>query len=306
MKYGYYPGCSLEGISLEYDHSIRSLFKALNITIEELPDWICCGTLAAPSISRMVGLTTPLWNIAKAGQEGYDRLIAPCSACVYHFRNAAAQLAGKPHLQREVETVLEMPLTGAPPAIHPLELLDDETFKTQIKAAVCRDLAELKVVCYYGCHISRPADIMQFDDPEAPQSMDQLMSLVGAQPLEWPGKVECCGAQFSLIKPSIVIDLCTRLFQWALEAGADAIVVACPMCHANLDTRQDEVAQRLGTPLNLPVLYFSQVLGYAMGLQPDEIGFKKHIIDPVPLMLEKCRSFSSETMIDISKMEAPV
>jgi heterodisulfide reductase subunit B len=145
-------------------------------------------------------------------------------------------------------------------------------------------------VCYYGCHISRPAKVMQFDDPENPQSMDRLMKWVGVQVLDWPSKVDCCGAHFSLIKPGIVVDLCSRLFESALEAGAEAIIVGCPMCHANLDTRQDEIAAKLGRPLNMPVLYFSQVLGFALGLSPDMLGFKKHIVDPVPLMVEKCHS----------------
>lgn len=289
MKSAYYPGCSLEGISVEYDMSIRHLFKLLEVTIEDLPDWICCGTLAAPSISRLLGLATPLWNVAKAEEHGYEQLIAPCSACLYHFKHAAKVVAENPALRGEVETVLEMPVSNPPRIVHPLELLTNDGFEKRIKEAIQLDLADLKVVCYYGCHISRPANVMQFDDPENPQSMDRLMSWAGAEVLDWSGKVECCGAHFSLIKPGIVVDMAARLFEWALEAGAQAIVAACPMCHANLDTRQEEVAARLGRPLELPVLYFSQVLGYAMGLSPKELGFKKHLVDPLPLMLEKCQ-----------------
>jgi heterodisulfide reductase subunit B len=130
---------------------------------------------------------------------------------------------------------------------------------------------------------------MQFDDPEDPQSMDLLLNWVGVQTLDWSSKVDCCGAHFSLIKPDIVVDLCTELVESALEAGADAIVVACPMCHANLDTRQDEIAAKVGHSISLPVLYFSQVLGYALGVEPKNLGLKRHIIDPLPLMLEKCQ-----------------
>ncbi len=286
MKYGYYPGCSLEGISTEYDESIRALFAHLEVPIEDLPDWICCGTLAAPSISRLLGLATPLWNVARAQQAGYDRLIAPCSACLYHFKHAAKEVAEDPALRAEVEAVLELPLTDVPPTIHPLELFSADGFEERIRQSVQRDLSGLKVVCYYGCHISRPASVMEFDDPENPQSMDRLLSWIGIQTLDWPGKVDCCGAHFSMIKPSIVVDLCQRLFEAALEAGADAIVVACPMCHANLDTRQNEIAARLGQPLNMPVLYFSQVLGYALGLPSEKLGIKRHIVDPLPLL--KC------------------
>ena len=288
MKYGYYPGCSLEGISNEYDESMRALFAQLEVTIEDLPDWICCGTLAAPSISHLLGLATPLWNVARAQQAGYDQLIAPCSACLYHFKRAAKQVAEDPALRAEVEAVLELPLDAAPPTIHPLELLSADGFEARIRQSIQRDLSGLKVVCYYGCHISRPASVMQFDDPENPQSMDRLLDWVGVQTLDWPRKVDCCGAHFSMIKPDIVIDLCQQLFESALEAGADAIVVACPMCHANLDTRQEAIAAKMGQPLNMPVLYFSQVLGCALGLPDEKLGFKRHIVDPVPLMLKKC------------------
>ena len=289
MKYGYYPGCSLEGISMEYDHSMRSLFAALDIKVEDLSEWICCGTLAAPSISRLLGVATPLWNVAKAKQEGFEQLVAPCSACVYHFKNAEKQVNTNSKLMTEVESVLEMPLNDLPRTVHPLEILVNDGFEERIKSEVRQDLSDLKVVCYYGCHISRPAEVMQFDDPEDPKSMDLLLSWVGVQTLDWSSKVDCCGAHFSLIKPDIVVDLCAELLESALDVGADAIVVACPMCHANLDTRQDEIAAKVGYPINLPVLYFSQVLGYAFGLEPKSLGLKRHIIDPLPLMLEKCQ-----------------
>ncbi len=293
MKYGYYPGCSLEGISVEYDHSMRSLFTALEVTIEDLPDWICCGTLAAPSISRLLGIATPLWNVAKAKQEGFEQLVAPCSACVYHFKNAENQVNTNSKLMSEVEAVLETSLTGLPRTVHPLEILVNDGFEERIKSGIKQDLSDLKVVSYYGCHISRPADVMQFDDPEDPQSMDLVLSWVGVQTLDWSRKVDCCGAHFSLIKPDIVVDLCTEIIESALEAGADAIVVACPMCHANLDTRQEEIAQKLGRSIDIPILYFSQVLGYALGIEPKTLGMKKHIVDPLPLMLEKCQPWGN-------------
>ncbi len=290
MKYGYYPGCSLEGISAEYDESIRSLFDWLDITIEDLPDWICCGTQAASSLSGLLGLATPLWNVAQAKQAGYDRLIAPCSACLYHFKHAAKRVAENPALRAEVEAVIELPLAYTPPTIHPLELLCTDAFEARIKPSIQRNLSDLKAVCYYGCHISRPASVMEFDDPENPQSMDRLMKWAGVQVLDWSSKVDCCGAHFSLIKPGIVVDMCTRLFEAAIAAGAEAIIVACPMCHANLDMRQTEIGAKLGQPLNMPVLYFSQVLGYALGLSPQALGFKRHLVDPLPLMLKKCQA----------------
>jgi heterodisulfide reductase subunit B len=291
MKYGYYPGCSLEGISSEYDESVRSLLARLDVTVEDVPNWMCCGTLAAPSTSHLLGLATPLWNVVQARQAGQELVITPCSACLYHFKHAAHRVAEDSSLRQEVEAVLEQPLEKLPDTIHPLQLLSTDAFEARIKASLApeRDLSSLKVVCYYGCHISRPAKVMQFDDPENPRSMDRMMSWAGVQVLDWPGKVICCGANFSLVKPEVVVDLSARLFEMALEVGADAIVTACPMCQANLDQREDAVAAKLGRPVNVPVLYFSQVLGFAMGLEAESLGLKKHFVDPLPLMLAKCQ-----------------
>jgi heterodisulfide reductase subunit B len=236
-----------------------------------------------------LGVATPLWNVAQAKQGGFDQLVAPCSACVYHFKNAQKQINHDSKLRQEVEAVLEQPLTELPDTVHPLEILIKDGFEERITSKVIRDMSDLKVVCYYGCHISRPAEVMQFDDPENPQSMDRLLNWVGVETLEWPCKVDCCGAHFSLIKPDIVMDLCAELLESAMDVGADAIVVACPMCHANLDTRQDEIAAQIGRPITIPIMYFSQLLGYALGLEPKVLGMKKHIVDPLPLMLEKCQ-----------------
>jgi heterodisulfide reductase subunit B len=290
MRYGYYPGCSLESISSEYDLSMRKLFKALDVTIEDLKDWICCGTVAAASMSHLIGLATPLWNVAKSKKMGFDQLIAPCSACVYHFKHAVKKIEENPALREEIESIIEMPLENAPPTIHPLELLITPPFEAKIKSRLSpdRNLSNLKVVCYYGCHVSRPARVMQFDDPENPQSMDRIVSWTGAQVMDWKCKVDCCGAHWNLIKPDVVVDLCQPIFEAALEVGADAIVVACPMCHANLDTRQTEIGEKMGLTLNIPILYFTQVIGYALGMKNAELGLKKHLVNPLPLMLEKC------------------
>ena len=289
MKYGYYPGCSLEGISVEYDQSMRGLLDQLDMPIEDLEDWICCGTLAAPSMSPLLGMATPLWNLVRAKEQGFEQVLAPCSACVYHFKSALHKVSDNSALVAEVEAVLDEPLGAPADALHPLEVLSDQDFEPRIKERLKpeRDLSSLRAVCYYGCHISRPAEVMQFDDPENPQSMDQLMGWLDIQVLEWSGKVDCCGAHFSLIKPDIVVDLSQQIFAAALEVDAEAIIVACPMCHANLDTRQSEINRALDRSTEIPILYFSQVLGFAMGLSPEELGFRKHLVDPTPLLLEK-------------------
>ncbi|MDH5507207.1 MAG: CoB--CoM heterodisulfide reductase iron-sulfur subunit B family protein [Anaerolineae bacterium] len=301
MNYGYYPGCSLEGISTEYDISMRSLLAALDIAVHEIPDWICCGTLAAPSLSPLLGLATPLWNVLQAKDHGINEVIAPCSECLYHFKRAAQKISDDPKVKMDVAEVLGGQLDELPRSIHPLELLYQPQYETMIKNRLVpeRDLADLKAVTYYGCHISRPAAVMEFDEPENPVSMDHLVSWAGVEVLEWKSKVDCCGAHFSLIRPDYIVDLCQKIFAAAVETGADVIVVACPMCHANLDTRQEQIAKQLGVPLDIPVLYFSQVIGYAIGLEVKQLGFEKHIVDPLPLMLEKCHSRKQAALMGV-------
>ncbi len=288
MKYGYYPGCSLKGISNEYDLSIRNLFQRLNVEMDELPQWLCCGTLAAPSTSRLLGLATPLWNMAQAARAGYEQIISPCSACLYHFKAAQHKLQLEPELRSEVEAVIGLPLNGQPTVVHPLQVLSASEFEIAIRRNVVKDLSDLKAVCYYGCHISRPAPVMQFDDPENPQSMDRLLRWAGIQAVNWSGKMDCCGANFSIVKPEVVIGLGKRIFDAAQAAGAEAIIVACPMCHANLDTREKEIEARFNVHYGMPVLYFSQVLGLAMGIPESGLGFHKHLVDPRPMLNRKC------------------
>ncbi|MDH5605746.1 MAG: CoB--CoM heterodisulfide reductase iron-sulfur subunit B family protein [Anaerolineae bacterium] len=292
MSYGYYPGCSLEGISEEYDISIRSLFEVLDIPVNDIEDWICCGTMAAPSLSPLLGLAAPLSSVIQAKHQNFEKIIAPCSECLYHFKRATLKVDQDQSVRTDLSEVMGESLDHLPVSIHPLELLYHPDYEALIKSRLVpeRDLSALKVVCYYGCHISRPADVMQFDDPENPKSMDEMLEWTGVIVLDWKSKLDCCGAHFSLIQPDIVVELSKEIYLAALEVEADAVVVACPMCHANLDTRQNDIANLLGRPIDMPILYFSQVLGYALGLEMKQLGFEKHLIDPVPLMLEKCQS----------------
>ena len=288
MRYGYYPGCSLEGISAEYDVSLRNLFDRLGVEIEEVPEWICCGTTAAPSTSRLLGIAVPLWNVARATKAGHDTVIAPCSACLYHSKNALHQLHQEPTLIPQIEEILGLPLKTTPYLLHPLELLSRPEFESVIRSAVVKQLSDLRAVCYYGCLITRPPKVMQFDVVEYPQSMDRILQWAGIQTLDWSAKTECCGGYFSLIDPQIVIDLSRNIFTAAKSVGANAIIVACPLCQANLDTREAEIAASLGEQYDLPILYFSQVMGLALGVPDEGLGFWKHVVEVPKVISAKC------------------
>ncbi|MDE3090896.1 MAG: CoB--CoM heterodisulfide reductase iron-sulfur subunit B family protein [Chloroflexota bacterium] len=280
MRYGYYPGCSLEGISAEYDVSLHNLFDRLGVQVEEVPDWICCGTTAAPSTSRLLGLAVPLWNVARAAHAGQDTLIAPCSACLYHSKNALHKLRQDPSLIPQVEDILGLPLNASPRLIHPIELLSRPEFEKTIREQVVIPLSDLKAVCYYGCLLTRPPKVMQFDVAEYPQSMDRILQWSGIETLDWTAKTECCGGYFSLIDPQVVIDLSRHIFAAAQSVGANAIIVACPLCQANLDTREKEIEERCGEKFDLPILYFSQVMGLALGIPEEGLGLWKHVVEP--------------------------
>ncbi len=280
MRYGYYPGCSLEGMSVEYDISLRNVLDKLGVSVEPVPSWICCGTLAACSTSRLLGLSVPLYNVARAAQAGQETIIAPCSACLYHVKSSLHQLRQDPSLIPQVEKILDLPLDKTPRVLHPIELLTAPSFEGAIKAAVMNDLSNLKVACYYGCLMTRPPKVMQFDVAEYPQRMDRLLQWAGIQTVDWAAKTECCGAIFSLVDPEVVIQLSRKVLDAAHTAGAQAIAVGCPMCQVNLDGREADIEARTGVKYDLPILYFSQLLGLAMGIPEEGLGLWRHIVEP--------------------------
>ena len=150
-----------------------------------------------------------------------------------------------------------------------------------------KPLQDLKIACYYGCLLTRPRDIVGFDDEENPHKMDKLMNSLGAESVEWGFKTECCGASLPFSRPDVVIKLSHRILYHAKQAGADCVAVACPMCHSNLDTRQNEMKAKYRDDFELPVLYFTQLLGLALGFSAHELGLEKHFVDPRPMLKSK-------------------
>lgn len=269
MKFSYYPGCSLLGTSKEYDESTRLVCQKMEVGLRELPDWNCCGATSAHSLNPLLSIALPARNLKIAEKEGMD-LVVPCAACFNRMKIADNTLGNDSQVKQKIHDLLDYHYTGEIKIIHVLELFDKFLGFEKIKEKVTRPLTNLKVVCYYGCLLVRPGDIMNFDDPENPMIIDRLMSAIGAISLKWSYKTECCGASLSLTRDDIVKDLVTGIIEMAREAGADAIVVACPMCGQNLEMRQK---------VNLPVFYFTELLGLALGVEECEKWFGKHLID---------------------------
>lgn len=284
MTYAYYPGCSLHSSAKEYDHSLRAVCSRLGVELVEIEKWFCCGTTPAHSVSRLLAAALPLGNLAIVQKMRLKEVIVPCAACFWRFKSAVYDVANDNGLREKVEEVIKDSGSHDVKVYHPLELLSLEPQLGEIASLVKRDLTDLKVVCYYGCLLTRPPKVVQFDVCEYPESMDRILGALGITTLDWSYKTDCCGASFALTRTDIVLKLSHEILDGAKSVGADAIVVACPLCHTNLDTRQEEIKQAYGLNYELPILYFTQLIGLSFGLSPREMLLGKHFITTEKLL----------------------
>ncbi len=282
-RLAYYPGCSLETMAAEYDASFRNVCALLDLQLDEVKDWFCCGAGMLGNISPTLGLAVPLKNLALAHESGHSRVVAPCSACYNQFKRATHEIAHNPRLRDDLADVIEYPLDHGVEVLHPLELLDRE-MNGAPRAVPALQLAHLRVACYYGCLLTRPPQVVHFDNCEDPRSMDRLLDRAGIATVEWSRKTYCCGAFYAMVNPAKVLELARTILDDAVASGANAVAVACPVCHLNLDARQPEINQAFGTSFQLPVFYFTQLLGYAMGVPLEGLGLWRHVVDPEPLL----------------------
>lgn len=277
-RIAYFPGCSLEGTAQEYNLSLRAIAPKLGLQLEELEDWNCCGATAAHNLNHKLSVALPARVLALAERGGYESLVAPCAACAHRLIAARHALAGKKELRREIEELIEMPCKGTVQVKNILQVLL-ELGTDKIAAACTRKMTGLKIASYYGCLLVRPPKIMQFDDPEAPQSMDQIIKALGGTPVDWGLKTECCGGGFSMSRTDLVCKMVHELLDNAAFEGAEAFAVACPMCQSNLDLRQYNANQQYHTDFKLPALYITQWIGLCLGLTERELGIHQHFVD---------------------------
>jgi heterodisulfide reductase subunit B len=280
MRIGYYPGCSLLGSSREFDESVRALAGAIGLELVAVPDWNCCGASSAHVLDHKLSLALPAKILAQAEAAGLTEVLAPCAACYNRLTSARAELAADPAASAEIASIIEMPVTGRVKVVNVLEVLD--RFQEVIKAKTVAPLGR-KLACYYGCLLVRPPRVVGFDRAEDPQSMDRLLKLSGAEPIDWNFKTECCGAAFSVTRTDLVARMSGKIVADAVKHGAEAIVVACPMCHSNLDLRRPEINAQLDAPSRIPVLFITQALGLALGLDPVALGLQRHMVPALAL-----------------------
>ncbi len=283
-SYAYYPGCSLHGASKEFDMSVKAVFGKLGIELDEMEDWICCGATPAHAVNPDLALALSARNLSIACSMHKD-VAVPCAACFNRMKTTAKHLDEDAALRTKINAMADADYTGGVQVKHVLTILK-EAGDEAISKAVTRKLEGLKVACYYGCLLLRPPKITQFDDPENPTIMESIVKLTGAEAVDWNFKTECCGATHSVPRTDIVLKLVNDILGDAKSHGAEALVVACPLCQINLDMRQAEVEKKYGVSYKMPILYFSQIVGLAMGATPAEVGLNK-LVTPADALFSK-------------------
>jgi len=277
MDFSYYPGCSLHATASEYDDSVRAVLAALEVGLQELEDWNCCGASSAHSLNRDLSLALPARNLAIAQEAGHD-IVMPCAACFNRHKMADYVMRTKVERRVFVEEAVGFEFTGAV-AVRPiLDVIGNAIGLERIRARVTRPLVGLEVVGYYGCLLVRPPEVTQFENPESPTLMQQILTALGADVRPWSYATECCGGGLTLTKSDVAGRLVNRLRGWAREAGAEAIVTSCPLCQLNLEMRQR------GTGHQMPIFYFTELIGLAFGLDKARSWWGKHLIDPTGLL----------------------
>lgn len=283
MKYAYYPGCSLHSMGIDYNESTMAVAKALGVELEEVPNWCCCGSTPAHCTDELLAAALPAKNLLAAKQVA-DEMVVCCSACFSRFKFAQKHIAEKENIRTRLAEMMPIEEIEGMKVRHLIDVLTKDVGVEKVAEAKRRDLS-LKVACYYGCLLTRPPKVTELDDAEDPQFMDDLLTAAGMETVDWPFKTECCGATFSLTRTEIVLRLAADILQMAREAGADCISVACPLCHANLDMRQEDIKKKLGIEYKIPVFYFTQLLGLAFGLEKRELGIGRALVNCQELLV---------------------
>ena len=284
MKYAYYPGCSQEGSALDYGKSTGALCAALGIELAEIPGWSCCGSTPAHAVDTQLSAALCARNLDLAAKEGADQVVTPCPSCLSNLRLAADRMKDDA-FRSGVNELLDAPAAEVlPESTSVMQLIgrvyDADTLASRVK----NPLSGIKLVAYYGCLMSRPADVMQFGDPENPTLMETLLSACGAEMVEFPLKTVCCGAAFGIPERPLTARNSGRILELATRLGVDAIAVACPLCQMNLDLRQKQAAKAEDAFFHMPVLYFTQLMGLAMGIAPEHLGLDQLCVSAQPLL----------------------
>jgi heterodisulfide reductase subunit B len=285
MKLSYYPGCTLHQKAENLDRSARASSLALGVELVELPLWNCCGAVFSLSTDNLINLAGPVRNLVRAREHG-DELVTICSGCYHALKRANRLISLDEEKRKKLNDFMEAEYTGDVTVLHLLEVFRDRVGFSNIRDRIKRDMSSLNVAPYYGCLLLRPAEELEFDSPENPSIFEDFLASTGVHSVDYPFKTECCGAYLAVVHDDVAKDCSYTILRSARNSGADMIATSCPLCHYNLDYYQTKIASD-STFEKIPVVYFTQLLGLALGLDESELGFDQHRIDPRPLLEQK-------------------
>jgi len=277
-KYAYFPGCSLEKMALSYHNSTVKTMHKLDVELKELDDWNCCGATAYFHVDELLTHTLCARNLAIAEKEKLD-LVAPCSGCYKNMYFARTHLKNDPDLAEHINYALEadnLQFTGSSEVRHLIEIFANDVGMDEIKKKVTQPLENLRVAPYYGCQILRPKKAKE--DVEQPRFFEDILSAIGAVPVEFPLRLSCCGGALIITSRQSALSMVRNLLQNAIDCGANVIATACPLCQVNLECYQKQVNQEFGIELSIPVMYFTQLIGLAFGISPKSLGVGSELV----------------------------
>ena len=302
-KISYYPGCSLESTAIDFNASVQKLMKVLSVGLEEIPDWNCCGTTPAHNVSKDMTVDLSARNLFLAKESGFDEVLSPCVSCYCKLTEAANILNSEDNDQttkdshdkkgqiiekfKNISSAHDEKFNFRIYSIVEYLLNNNELIrkkylelKDSVKEPEKSILADMRPVCYYGCVLFRTDYVPRFDSMENPTSMERVLESAGIKSRDFSFKTECCGAILSLTYKNIVLKLSKKILDTAVEAGANCIIVCCPLCQQNLDMRQKQINRFYKTNYKIPVYYISQVLGMALGLSYRDVMVDKLFVMP--------------------------
>ncbi|MBI4682608.1 MAG: CoB--CoM heterodisulfide reductase iron-sulfur subunit B family protein [Nitrospirae bacterium] len=285
MKIAYYPGCSLHASSKLYDIQAKSVLGKIGIELSEIEDWNCCGATSASKTDDFLAIALAARNLGIADATGLSEMMIPCSSCYSRTLVSQKALAGDPALRSEINAELAKKVEGKIKISNILEVLLAR--KKELTDNAVKKLTGLKPACYYGCLLTRfPSDMPITDSVENPVAMEGLLKSMGAEPLDWGYKTDCCGASASVNDADMALKLMSKILKDALARGANCFVTTCPMCQLNLDAYQDEVREKYGIAKSLPVYFITELLGVSMGMGVEQMQIDRHFTDALGLLRE--------------------
>jgi heterodisulfide reductase subunit B len=293
MEIAYFPGCTLKTKAIGLDESVRDTAKEFGYELVEVPDWTCCGAMFNLTVDNVMALAPPIRILANARKLG-DEVVTVCAGCYNVLKRANYTVRNDAEKLKKITDFIEMEYEGDVEVVHYLEFLRDRVGYSKIRSQLKRDLSRFKVVPYYGCQLLRPNEELQFDDPESPMIMDEVLDAMGTTVLDFPHKTECCGAFLTVCtdlgsrqskedgSDTAVSECSHTILDAAGRAGADLVVLSCPLCLYNLDVTQEAIQEKYFGFRKLPIVYFSQLLAIGLGLDPGKYALDSahHIVDP--------------------------